>query len=381
MRFRVRFAPIAAALIAAALVPPTVFAADPYAPERSETVFGNLEDEEDKWWYHPLSLALLAAPPVTADPPAPAVPFDPSQDYAKQLGRFIGIASSTIKKGNAGALVTTNYGRFPFDDAAISDGIRLFERLPGLDITGLTIYPAYDSSTMNRIPEIIRQFRDLKRPVEITEIGVCTTHQTPDQQRILLGLYLDMLKQIPPSSIYLYELQDHNLASTDVPCESTFGLKYADGTPKPSYQLFLQRVEKDPNLGVTTRILFSEEANLDADAFRLNVADLASHGVKNLNLTTEWWKVAVMDRGRLVWDEEKWDILSDAIEYAASKDLNIRLHTSPPWEDGTTVEEYEAGVVEYYERIATLADVQIFQIYNETNQHRFTDYGPVARLF
>lgn len=45
------------------------------------------------------------------------------------------------------------------------------------------------------------------------------------------------------------------------------------------------------------------------------------------------------------------------------------------------MEEYEAGVVEYYRRIATLADVQIFQIYNETNQHRFTDYGPVAHLF
>ena len=367
--------------MAAAVIPHAAYASDPSAPlwggtDSLGTGAYTEDDNEDKWWHHPLSLALPDLPPVVA-----AVPFDPTGDYVNQLSRFVGLAASTIKDGNPDALVTTNFGQFPFDDRAISDGMRLFDRLPGLDITGLTIYPAYDSSTMNRIPEIVREFQSLKRPVEISEIGACTTHHTPDQQRILLSLYLDMLEQIPPSAIYIYELQDHNLASTVVPCESTFGLKNADGTPKPSYLLFLQGVEKNPNLGVTTRILFSKETNLNADTFRLNVDDLSSHGVENLNLTTEWWKVATMEEGRLVWDEEKWIVVSDAIEYAASKHLNIRLHTSPPWVYGTTVEEYEAAVVEYYERIATLADVQIFQIYNETNQHRFTDYGPVSRLF
>jgi hypothetical protein len=349
-----------------------------YSPPAAHANGGEHADggafEEEPWWHRPLSLA---------EPPLPhREPFDPAPGYLDHLRRFMALAVDTLKAANPEIKVTTNFGRYPFDEKAIEDGVRLFERLPALDVSGVTIYPDYDSLVMNRIPGIIHEFGRLKRPVEITEIGVCTARHTPEQQRILLGVYFDMLNQIPPSSVYVYELQDHNAASTAIPCESSFGLKDADGTAKPAFAVFLKHVRQFPRLGVTTRILFAEDANLNAETFRRNVDDLAANGVKHVNLTTEWWKVATIDRwGRLRWDERKWETVADSIGYASSKGLVVRLHTSPPWEQGTTIAEYERAVVEYYERIATLPGVGLVQIYNETNQFRFTDYGPVERLF
>jgi hypothetical protein len=332
--------------------------------------------EDDPWWHHPLP-AILPPPPAEV-----RVPYDPTDNYVHELSHFMGLAVSTIRDRNAAVKVTTNFGRFPWDESAITDGRRYFGELPELDVTSVTIYPDYDPVVLNKIPQIVTDFAQLGKPVEIAEIGVCTFRHTLDQQRILLNVYFDTLVLIPPSRVFVYELQDHNdSASSTSPCESTFGLKKVDGTSKPAYEVFIANLGRFPTVGVTGRVLFSEDTNLDAEMFRRNVDDLARRGVRNVNMTTEWWKVATITDGRLTWDEAKWNTVAGAIAYAASKGLRVRLHTSPPWLDGTTRGEYEAVVVEYYERVAGLSIVDTIQIYNEANQFRFTDYVPVARLF
>jgi hypothetical protein len=333
-------------------------------------------DEDDSWWRQPST-------PAPDEPEGPdRIPYDPTENYISELSHFMGLAVTTIEALNPHVKLTTNFGRFPFDESAIADGKRFFDELPDLDITGVTIYPDYDSVVLNRIPQIISEFGQLGRPVEIAEIGVCTARHTPDQQRILLTVYFDMLSLIPPSRVFVYELQDRNdSASSTSPCEATFGLRKVDGAPKPGYDVFIANRDRFPTVGVTARLLHSEGTNLDAEMFRRNVDDLVRRGVRNINVTTEWWKVSTITDGRLYWDEEKWNAVAGAVAYAASKGLRVRLHTSPPWTDGTTREEYEAVVVEYYERIATLTIVDTIQIYNEANQFRFTDYAPVTRLF
>jgi hypothetical protein len=165
-----------AAVVALAVVVSAVIASVLAAmPGRAAAPYDFDFDEEDLWWYHPLP-AVLPLPPAQV-----RIPYDPADNYVHELSHFMGLAVSTIRDRNPHVKVTTNFGRFPFDESAITDGRRYFGELPKLDITSVTIYPDYDPVVLDRIPQIVTEFRQLGKPVEIAEIGVCTSRHTLDQ--------------------------------------------------------------------------------------------------------------------------------------------------------------------------------------------------------
>ncbi|MBI2966063.1 MAG: hypothetical protein HYY34_07655, partial [Chloroflexi bacterium] len=133
---------VAATVATAGILASTALAADPppASPEIADDVAPGVAPgtvpsqadyialffEEEPWWHHPLSLA---------EPPRPPrEPFDPTPNYVDHLRRFMSLAVATLKAGNPDVRVTTNFGRNPFDESAIDDGVRFFEQLPELDV-------------------------------------------------------------------------------------------------------------------------------------------------------------------------------------------------------------------------------------------------------
>ena len=80
-----------------------------------------------------------------------------------------------------------------------------------------------------------------------------------------------------------------------------------------------------------------------------------------------------------VWDEERFQVLVEALEYAGNLGVAVRLHTAPPWREGMTKDEYRAVLEAYYERVASLPNLHAVQLFNEPNRRRFTDYGPLPQ--
>ena len=77
----------------------------------------------------------------------------------------------------------------------------------------------------------------------------------------------------------------------------------------------------------------------------------------------------------VVWEEERFQVLVEALEYARSRGVLVRMHTAPPWREGMTKDEYRVIVQAYYERIASLPNLHTVQVFNEANRFRFTDGG------
>jgi len=322
-----------------------------------------------------------AAVPADSDAEAEAAPdpaYVPDADYAAELAEFVRLASETVREGSPGTLLTTNFGRYPFDDRAIADGRRFFEALPDLDVVSVNVYPNDNRRVITALPGIVHAFKSLGRPVAVSEVGICTEHFGSHYQEFYLRTFILFLRLASPANIYVYELQDDLARSGGDACEARFGLKTGEGFPRPAYDSFVDALHLDGTVGVITHLYTSGASNLDFATYRANVDALAGEGLRHLSLAPAWWEMVHARDGEVVWDEERFQVLVDALEYAGGLDMAVRLHTAPPWREGMGKIEYRAVVRAYYERIATLPNVHTVQVFNEANLFRFTDYGRLA---
>ena len=332
------------------------------------------------------SQALSAGPALHPDLlPKPALvaihepPYVPDANYMAELSESIRLASETIRRTSPGILVTTNFGSYPFNDRAILGGRRFFEALPDLDLVSINLYPNDNSRVITALPRIVHEFQALDRPVVISEVGVCTEHFSPHYQDYYLRTFVLFLRLASPANIFVYELQDDLGQSGADVCEARFGLRTAEGSPRPAYDSFIEALHLDGTIGVVTHLYTSGASNLDLAAFKANLDDLAEEGLQYLSLAPAWWEMVHARGAEAVWDEERFQVLVEALEYAGNLGVAVRLHTAPPWREGMTKVEYRAVLEAYYERVASLPNLHTVQLFNEPNLLRFTDYGPLPR--
>ncbi|NQU97794.1 MAG: hypothetical protein HQ548_09145 [Chloroflexi bacterium] len=294
-----------------------------------------------------------------------------------ELGEFIRLAAETVRRGSPDTLVTTNFGRYPFDDRAILSGQRFFEALPDLDLVSINVYPDANGRVTTALPRIVHEFQALGRPVAVSETGMCTEYFLPHYQEFYLRTFILFLGLASPTNIFVYELQDDLAKSETDACEARFGLKTGEGSPKLAYDSFIEALHLDGTIGVTTHLYTSGASNLGIATFKANLDDLAREGLRHLALAPAWWEMVHASGTEVVWEEERFQVLVEALEYAHSRGMQVRMHAAPPWREGLTKDEYRLVVQAYYERIASLPNLHTVQVFNEANLFRFTDSAPL----
>ena len=138
--------------------------------------------------------------------------------------------------------------------------------------------------------------------------------------------------------------------------------------------------------GFNTHLTSKEGSwNLEIDAFRGNVDELANHGQTWIRFNILRWEAAALstDGLRIIWNQEELKVYDEAIFYANEKGLKIFLVSTPPAVgQNYSQSDYLSLTKQYYEglvsRYGSLVDV--WQLNNEADIHHWADYGLLNSL-
>ena len=303
----------------------------------------------------------------------------PDDKYLENLADAIGIVRDVVKSHNPEAQITTNLGDYQYSAELHHEWERVFDVIaPVLDIISINIYPDKNIYVQGALEGLVTAlYTRYRKPVSIAELGLCVRDgrfSEEDQAHELLT-YVRRLQKANPHSIFIYEFQDYDPGYFDE-CEKTYGLKRSDGYLRPAYDAVLRETANSP-LGVLIRLSFKEDSSYDIKLFKQNVDDLARRGIKYLRVSPTELLASLVEE-ELVIDSERLDILDDALKYAKDKGIeNLALHFAPPWDDALTPDEYRKMVGLYADAMASRVGdkVDIWQVFNEPNISRFTDYS------
>lgn len=161
--------------------------------------------------------------------------------YLNDFNEVLAEARTAIKQKDPGAIVTTSVGGYPYDQALHDEWKQFFDSTSSkLDLLTLDVYPDDDQSIIDalkdRTDDIKRRYR---KSVFIGETGMCTGDGrfTEAEQGSYVSAYIEEFKKSLPITILVYEIQDDDYKTDN--CESSFGLKNADGSTKSSYSVVL----------------------------------------------------------------------------------------------------------------------------------------------
>ena len=199
------------------------------------------------------------------------------QGYLENFGRLVSKANETVKRIDPNARTTVNVSIWNnpngdqwidgsgnltprFEEVGLFDAACGFE--PGapveticstIDFISLDIYFDTDYSAIEKLPELIRYFRErYEKPVVVSEVGIPTGGDgrfTPADQARSISRIIDVLQagDVRPDAVLLYEMRDEYMRAETDP-EGHFGFTDYQGNPKEGFNQVLEAIRQDEGL-------------------------------------------------------------------------------------------------------------------------------------
>lgn len=165
--------------------------------------------------------------------------FDSS--YLASLSDVINHAKIAIKEATPSALVTTNSGVYPVNDAAFNTMNQFFDGIKdSLDVLTIDLYPDLNTTEINKFPARIQSLINrYGKDVYVGEFGLCTKGAGFTEQDQIESVTQSIVnfRSSQAKAYLVYEIRDGNSERGLCGGENadTFGIKKTDGTRKSSY--------------------------------------------------------------------------------------------------------------------------------------------------
>lgn len=133
--------------------------------------------------------------------------------------------------------------------------------------------------------------------------------------------------------------------------------------------------------GFTTHLYVTKKTHLDRARFEKTVDELVSHNQKLVRVDIQSWEIAPHGSPtQIAWNYHAADEYKKALQYAHEKGLDVYLVTYPPsFAKNYSHTDYKNVTHLYYQFLAQTygEHVLIWQIFNEPDFFRYTDYSPL----
>jgi hypothetical protein len=175
--------------------------------------------------------------------------------YVAELEAILQVADESINKIDKKAKTTTSVSHWigaQTGDEFLIKSTRLFDRVgEPLDAVTLNVFPDRNLEEISRLPEYVEYFeKRYDKEVIIGEVGVSTKKNagfSESDQAIYMTLAVSTMRnaEYHPSVLFYYELMDENLYTDTLDHENFYGVLYADGKKKSSFDLIIASMQPE----------------------------------------------------------------------------------------------------------------------------------------